>query len=58
LVLACGAGPERAAQKTGVSVRTVYRRLKKPDFRARVEELWAEMVRRVSGMVPRRVWAP
>jgi hypothetical protein len=49
--LACGASPESAAQKAGLSRRTVYRRLADPAFRAQVIELRAEMVRRSTGMV-------
>jgi hypothetical protein len=49
--LACGATPESAAQKTGFSLRTIYRRLADPEFGKRVQELRAEMVRRVSGML-------
>jgi len=51
LALACGASPEGAAHKAGVSPRTVYRRLAEPAFRARVEEARAEMVRRAAGML-------
>jgi hypothetical protein len=51
LALACGATPESAAQKTGFSPRTVYRRLEEPEFRKRVQEVRADMVRRVAGML-------
>jgi hypothetical protein len=51
LTLACGASPENAAQKAGVSLRTVYRRLAEPAFRAQVNEMRAEMVRRLAGML-------
>jgi len=51
LALACGASPESAAHKTGVSLRTVYRRLAEPDFRAQIAELRADMVRRAAGML-------
>jgi hypothetical protein len=40
-----------AANKAGLSRRTVYRRLADPDFRAQVTEVRAEMVRRAAGMV-------
>jgi hypothetical protein len=50
LALACGASPENAAQKAGLSRRTVYRRLADPAFRAQVAEVRAEMVRRAAGM--------
>lgn len=50
LALACGATPEGAAQKTGLSLRTVYRRLAQSAFRQRVEQARAEMVRRAAGL--------
>jgi hypothetical protein len=46
LALACGATPEGAAQKAGVCVRTVYRRLSDPAFRAQVNDVRADVVRR------------
>jgi hypothetical protein len=51
LALACGATPENAAQKAGFGVRTVYRRLAEPAFRAQVNEMRAELVRRAAGML-------
>ena len=51
LTLACGASPENAAQKTGMSVRTVLRRLADPRFRAQVNDMRAEMARRIAGML-------
>src|SRR5437660_10459461 len=51
LALACGATPENAAQKAGLSVRTVYRRLAEPAFRAQVDAMRADMVRRMAGML-------
>ena len=51
LALACGATPENAAQKAGLSVRTVYRRLAEPAFRAQVRDMRTEMVRRMAGML-------
>jgi hypothetical protein len=51
LALACGATPESAAQKASVSLRTVYRRLADPSFRAQIQEVRADMVRRMSGML-------
>jgi hypothetical protein len=51
LALACGATPESAAQKAGFGLRTVYRRLAEPAFRAQVTEVRAELVRRVAGML-------
>jgi hypothetical protein len=50
LALACGASPEGAAQKSGLSLRTVYRRLAEPAFRQRVDQVRAEMERRLAGM--------
>ena len=51
LALACGATVEVAAQKTGVSQRTVYRRLEDPDFRHALSRYRSDMVHRSSGML-------
>ena len=51
LALACGASPENAAQRTGLSLRTVYRRLAEPAFCAQVMDLRVEMTRRLAGML-------
>ena len=51
LALACGATPENAAQKAGLSVRTVYRRLAEPAFRAHVRQMRSDMVQRMAGML-------
>ena len=51
LALACGASAENAAQKAGLGLRTVRRRLAEPGFRAQVTELRAEMTRRLAGML-------
>jgi hypothetical protein len=51
LALACGATPEQAAQKTSVSVRTVYRRLTETAFRAQVSDLRAKMLERAAAML-------
>jgi hypothetical protein len=48
LALACGATLENAARKAEVSVRTVQRRLDDPDFRRRLAEVKADMVRRTA----------
>jgi hypothetical protein len=50
VALACGASPEGAAQKAGLSVRTVYRRQADPAFRAQVNEVRADMVRRAASL--------
>jgi len=50
LALACGASQESAAQKAGVSLRTLYRRLAEPAFAAQVQQARAEMVRRTAGL--------
>jgi len=49
MALACGATVEAAAQAAGLSKRTVYRRLKDPAFRQRLQDLRAEMVQRTAG---------
>lgn len=51
LALACGATVEAAARQCGVSDRTVYRRLEDPAFKARVQEVRGEMVRRSAGLL-------
>ena len=49
--LACGMSVETAAQKAGMSVRTVYRRLADPEFQAQVNEVRADMQRRAAAML-------
>jgi DNA-binding LacI/PurR family transcriptional regulator len=49
LALACGATAEQAARQAGVSVRTVYRRLKNQQFWRQVQAMRADMVQRASG---------
>jgi hypothetical protein len=51
LALACGASPENAAHKAGVSLRTVYRRLAEPSFRDQVNQVQADIVRRAAGLL-------
>ena len=46
LALACGATVEAAAQKAGLSERSVYRRLTDPTFCAKRDQLRAEMTQR------------
>jgi molybdenum-dependent DNA-binding transcriptional regulator ModE len=46
--LASGATVEAAARQSGVSERTVYRRLADPAFRRRLQDLRAEMTRRTA----------
>jgi hypothetical protein len=50
LALACGASPEGAAHKAGLSVRTVYRRLAEAGFQAQVRQARSEIVRRAAGL--------
>jgi hypothetical protein len=50
VALACGASPESAAQKAGLSVRTVHRRQADPAFRAQVNAVRADMVRRAANL--------
>jgi hypothetical protein len=50
LALACGSSPENAAQKAGLSLRTVYRRLAEASFRDQVQQIRAEMVQRAAGL--------
>jgi hypothetical protein len=49
LALACGATVETAALQSGLSVRTVYLRLKDPEFRRRIAEVSSDTVRRTTG---------
>ena len=51
LALACGATVEAASRQCDLTERTVYRRLREPPFRARLQELRTDMVRRASGML-------
>jgi primosomal protein N'' len=44
--LACGATHEVAAHQAGISKRTVERRMKEPEFRARLNELCSDMLKR------------
>jgi hypothetical protein len=49
LALACGATVEQAALKSGVTARTVYRRLEDPSFRRRIQKTQREFVERTAG---------
>jgi hypothetical protein len=51
VALACGATVENAARTAGVSEATVYRRLRDPVFRERLQQVRADMVQRASGML-------
>ena len=48
VALACGATVEQAAAKCGMSERTVYRRLERPEFKQQIQALKAEMVVRTA----------
>lgn len=49
LALACGASQETAAQKAGVSRRTVVRRLEDPAFRKQLNAIRVDIVQRLTG---------
>jgi hypothetical protein len=49
LALACGATVEAAGRQCGLSERTIYRRLREPDFRQRLQDLRSDMVQRTAG---------
>ena len=49
LALACGATVETAARQCGLAERTVYRRMKEPDFKKRLKQVRADIVRRTAG---------
>jgi hypothetical protein len=51
VALACGATIDTAAQRAGVAVRTVNRRLKDPDFQKRLAEVRTDMVKRATGVL-------
>ena len=51
LALACGATVEAAARQCDLSERTVYTRLKDPDFQKRVRQVRTDMVRRAAGLL-------
>lgn len=51
LALACGATVEAAARQGHVSERTVYNRLREPDFQKRIKEARTDMVRRSAGLL-------
>lgn len=51
LALAGGATVEAAAANAGVGLTTVYRRLKDPAFRARLDAARADMVRQATAML-------
>ncbi|MBH8566300.1 hypothetical protein I8748_29795 [Nostoc sp. CENA67] len=51
LALACGATVEAAARQCDLSERTVYTRLKDPDFQKRVRLVRTDMVRRAAGLL-------
>jgi hypothetical protein len=51
MALACGATVAQAAQKAGLSERTVYRRLAQPAFREHLEHLRAELVQRTASLL-------
>ena len=51
LALACGATVEAAARQCDLSERTVYTRLKDPDFQRRVKQVRTDMVRRSAGLL-------
>ncbi len=51
LTLACGATVEQAVRQTGLSERTVYRRLGDPAFRRELQSVRDDMVQRSAGML-------
>ncbi len=51
LALACGATVEAAARQCDLSERTVYKRLKEPEFQQRVKQVRSDMVRRSAGLL-------
>ncbi len=49
LALACGATVETAAQKAGISKRTLQRRQKDPKFQRQIQVIRGDMVQRLAG---------
>ena len=49
--LACGATVEAAAQKAGMSDRSVYRRLESPEFKRQLKEFRSDIVKRTACML-------
>jgi hypothetical protein len=49
LALACGATVEAAARQTGLTARTVYRRLQDPEFCRQLQAVRSDMVQRTAG---------
>ena len=49
LALACGASIDTAAQKAGISKRTLQRRMADPGFRRKINDIRNDMVQRHSG---------
>lgn len=49
VILACGATVDQAAKQTGISERTVYRRLADPLFKQQLHSMRFDMVQRTSG---------
>jgi hypothetical protein len=48
IAMACGSSVENAARQCHLCIRTIYRRLEDPDFRRRLQEMKADMVRRTA----------
>ncbi len=51
LALACGATVESASQKSGLSQRTIYRRMEDPIFRKKLQTYRNDMVGRATSML-------
>ena len=51
LALSCGATIEVAARTAGLSEATAYRRMQDPEFCRRLQEISADMVGRMAGML-------
>jgi hypothetical protein len=51
LALACGATVEAASKQCGLSDRTIYRRLRDADFKARLQGVRSDMIGRSAGLL-------
>ena len=49
--LACGGTVESAAQRAGLSERSVYRRLENPQFKRMLQDFRAELMKRTAGVL-------
>jgi hypothetical protein len=49
MALACGATIQAAAKQSGLAERTIYKRLKQPDFQLRLRDVQTDILKRTTG---------